>query len=148
MLKYILTITGGMIFLGGYYYMQKNRESVSTMRIYALGTYAGLCMLIIGGAGFADPLFKGLSDDTVFLVRTGIQVALFVIGAELLLRPAFEDQEEKSKKNDLSRYSGGSSGKPIRKKSSKKTGKKVKNQGQYQTMKPAKPKNNPKKKKK
>ncbi len=141
-------ITGGMIFLGGYYYMQKNRESVSTMRIYALGAYVGFCMLIIGGAGAADPLFAGLSDDTAFLVKTGIQVALFVIGAELLLKPAFEDQEGKSKKSDLSRYSGGSSGKPIRKKSSKKTGKKVRSQGQYQTMKPAKPKNNPKKKKK
>ena len=42
MLKYILMILGGVIFIAGYYFMQQNEGRGKTMMFYSLFTYAGL----------------------------------------------------------------------------------------------------------
>ena len=41
MLKYILMILGGVIFIAGYYFMQQNEGRGKTMMFYSLFTYAG-----------------------------------------------------------------------------------------------------------
>ena len=40
MVKYLLVVAGGLIFLAGYSFMKKNEGSGKTMRIYALFAYA------------------------------------------------------------------------------------------------------------
>ena len=44
MVKYLLVVVGGLIFLAGYSFMKKNEGSGKTMRIYALFAYAGLSL--------------------------------------------------------------------------------------------------------
>ena len=57
------------------------------------------------------------------MIQLAVEVACFVIGAELLLKPAFEDQKEiGTKKNITPRGSGDSfSAKANKKESTKKT---------------------------
>ena len=74
MVKYLLVVVGGLIFLAGYSFMKKNEGSGKTMRIYALFAQMG---------SWADN------------IQLAVQAACFVIGAEVLLKPAFEDQKEK-----------------------------------------------------
>ena len=116
MLKYILMILGGVIFIAGYYFMQQNEGRGKTMMFYSLFTYAGLTLVILSGARVLDPFFEGLGEN-------GERIACFVIGAELLLKPAFEDQKEiGTKKNITPRGSGDSfSAKANKKESTKKT---------------------------
>lgn len=45
MVKYLLVVVGGLIFLAGYSFMKKNEGSGKTMRIYALFAYAGLSLI-------------------------------------------------------------------------------------------------------
>ncbi len=52
MLKYILMILGGVIFIAGYYFMQQNEGRGKTMMFYLLFTYAGLTLVILSGAKF------------------------------------------------------------------------------------------------
>ena len=47
MLKYILMILGGVIFIAGYYFMQQNEGRGKTMMFYSLFTYAGLTLVIL-----------------------------------------------------------------------------------------------------
>ena len=108
MLKYILMILGGMIFIAGYYFMQQNEGRGKTMMFYSLFTYAGLTLVILSGARVLDPFFEGLGKNGE-MIQLAIEVACFVIGAELLLKPAFEDQKEiGTKKNITPRGSGDS----------------------------------------
>ena len=51
MVKYLLVVAGGLIFLAGYSFMKKNEGSGKTMRIYALFAYAGLSLIILASAG-------------------------------------------------------------------------------------------------
>jgi len=69
------------------------------MRIYALFAYAGLSMMVLGGARILDPYFEMLPGGVGSVVSFGAQAALFVCGAEWILKPAFEDQ--KKKKNNV-----------------------------------------------
>ena len=94
MVKYLLVVAGGLIFLAGYSFMKKNEGSGKTMRIYALFAYAGLSLIILAGARVLDPVFAQMGSwaDNIQLA---VQAACFVIGAEVLLKPAFEDQKEK-----------------------------------------------------
>ena len=62
MLKYILMILGGMIFIAGYYFMQQNEGRGKTMMFYSLFTYAGLTLVILSGARVLDPFFEGLGN--------------------------------------------------------------------------------------
>ena len=119
MLKYILMILGGVIFIAGYYFMQQNEGRGKTMMFYSLFTYAGLTLVILSGARVLDPFFEGLGE----MIQLAVEVACFVIGAELLLKPAFEDQKEiGTKKNITPRGSGDSfSAKANKKESTKKT---------------------------
>ena len=48
MVKYLLVVAGGLIFLAGYSFMKKNEGSGKTRRIYALFAYAGLSLIITG----------------------------------------------------------------------------------------------------
>ena len=57
MLKYILMILGGVIFIAGYYFMQQNEGRGKTMMFYSLFTYAGLTLVILSGARVLDPFF-------------------------------------------------------------------------------------------
>ena len=59
MLKYILMILGGVIFIAGYYFMQQNEGRGKTMMFYSLFTYAGLTLVILSGARVLDPFFEG-----------------------------------------------------------------------------------------
>ena len=108
MLKYILMILGGVIFIAGYYFMQQNEGRGKTMMFYSLFTYAGLTLVILSGARVLDPFFEGLGENGE-MIQLAVEVACFVIGAELLLKPAFEDQKEiGTKKNITPRGSGDS----------------------------------------
>lgn len=120
MLKYILMILGGVIFIAGYYFMQQNEGRGKTMMFYSLFTYAGLTLVILSGARVLDPFFEGLGKNGE-MIQLAVEVACFVIGAELLLKPAFEDQKEiGTKKNITPRGSGDSfSARRIRKKTLK-----------------------------
>ena len=42
MVKYLLVVAGGLIFLAGYSFMKKNEGSGKTMRIYASVSYTHL----------------------------------------------------------------------------------------------------------
>ena len=106
MLKYILMILGGVIFIAGYYFMQQNEGRGKTMMFYSLFAYAGLTLVILSGARVLDPFFESIGDSGE-MVQLAVEVACFVIGAELLLKPAFEDQKEiGTKKNITPRGSG------------------------------------------
>ena len=86
MVKYLLVVAGGLIFLAGYSFMKKNEGSGKTMRIYALFAYAGLSLIILAGARVLDPVFAQMGSwaDNIQLA---VQAACFVIGAEVLLKP-------------------------------------------------------------
>ena len=64
MLKYILMILGGVIFIAGYYFMQQNEGRGKTMMFYSLFTYAGLTKLLTAAFTFSIvcnisfPLFR------------------------------------------------------------------------------------------
>ena len=122
MLKYILMILGGVIFIAGYYFMQQNEGRGKTMMFYSLFTYAGLTLVILSGQEFWILSLKD-SERTGEMIQLAVEVACFVIGAELLLKPAFEDQKEiGTKKNITPRGSGDSfSAKANKKESTKKT---------------------------
>ncbi len=62
------------------------------MMFYSLFTYAGLTLVILSGARVLDPFFEGLGENGK-MIQSAVEVACFVIGAELL-KPAFEDQKE------------------------------------------------------
>lgn len=62
MLKYILMILGGVIFIAGYYYMKQNEGHGKPMMFYSLFTYAGLSLVILMGARVLDPFFDSLGD--------------------------------------------------------------------------------------
>ena len=85
MLKYILMILGGVIFIAGYYFMQQNEGRGKTMMFYSLFTYAGLTLVILSGARVLDPFFEGLGKNGE-MIQLAVEVACFVIGAELLLK--------------------------------------------------------------
>lgn len=93
MLKYILMILGGVIFIAGYYFMKENEGHGKPMMFYSLFSYAGLSLVILMGAKVLDPFFNSMGDIGE-MIQLGVQVACFVIGAEILLKPAFEDQKE------------------------------------------------------
>ena len=79
-----------------------------TMMFYSLFAYAGLTLVILSGARVLDPFFESIGDSGE-MVQLAVEVACFVIGAELLLKPAFEDQKEiGTKKNITPRGSGDS----------------------------------------
>ena len=96
MLKYILMILGGVIFIAGYYFMQQNEGRGKTMMFYSLFTYAGLTLVILSGARVLDPFFEGLGKNGE-MIQLAIEVACFVIGAELLLKPAFVRRQIRKK---------------------------------------------------
>ncbi len=78
------------------------------MMFYSLFAYAGLTLVILSGARVLDPFFEGLGENGE-MIQLAVEVACFVIGAELLLKPAFEDQKEiGTKKNITPRGSGDS----------------------------------------
>ena len=128
MLNYILVIIGGVIFIAGYYYMRQNKGTGKTMMFYSLFTYAGLTLMILFGARVLDPVFASLGDWAE-MTQLGVQAACFVIGAEFLLKPAFEDQAdvlEKKKEIPVKGYNNKS--KENKKNGSKKKHKKNNNQ--------------------
>ena len=128
MLKYILMILGGVIFIAGYYFMQQNDGRGKTMMYYSLLSYVGVSMVILSGARVLDPFFEHIGENGE-MVQLAVEVACFVIGAELLLKPAFEDQKEiGTKKNITPRGSGDSFSAKANKKDS--TKKKTKNNNQ------------------
>ena len=121
MLKYILMILGGVIFIAGYYFMQQNEGRGKTMMFYSLFTYAGLTLVILSGARVLDPFFEGLGKNGE-MIQLAIEVACFVIAA-------FEDQKEiGTKKNITPRGSGDSFSVKANKKESTKKTKKNNNQ--------------------
>ena len=63
MLKYILMILGGVIFIAGYYFMQQNEGRGKTMMFYSLFAYAGLTLVILSGARVLDPFFESIGDS-------------------------------------------------------------------------------------
>ena len=134
MLKYILMILGGVIFIAGYYFMQQNEGRGKTMMFYSLFAYAGLTLVILSGARVLDPFFESIGDSGE-MVQLAVEVACFVIGAELLLKPAFEDQKEiGTKKNITPRGSGDAfSAKANKKENTKKKTKKQKMKGKRST---------------
>ena len=69
MLKYILMILGGVIFIAGYYFMQQNEGRGKTMMFYSLFTYAGLTLVILSGARVLDPFFEGLGITSEACIR-------------------------------------------------------------------------------
>ncbi len=69
------------------------------MMFYSLFIYAGLTLVILSGARVLDPFFEGLRRKKGEMIQLAVEVACFVIGAELLLKPAFEDQKIGTKKN-------------------------------------------------
>lgn len=73
--------------------MKKNNGTGKTMRFYALFTYAGFCLIVLAGAQILDPLFEQMGSWGEN-IQLAAQAACFVIGAEMLLKPAFEDQKE------------------------------------------------------
>jgi len=85
-------ILGGVIFIAGYYFMQQNEGRGKTMMFYSLFTYAGLTLVILSGARVLDPFFEGLGKNGE-MIQLAVEVACFVIGAELLLKPAFEERD-------------------------------------------------------
>ena len=93
-------ILGGVIFIAGYYFMQQNEGRGKTMMFYSLFTYAGLTLVILSGARVLDPFFEGLGKNGE-MIQLAVEVACFVIGAELLLKPAFEDQKEIGTKKNI-----------------------------------------------
>ena len=78
-------ILGGVIFIAGYYFMQQNEGRGKTMMFYSLFTYAGLTLVILSGARVLDPFFEGLGKNGE-MIQLAVEVACFVIGAELLLK--------------------------------------------------------------
>lgn len=119
-------ILGGVIFIAGYYFMKQNEGHGKTMMFYSLFTYAGLSLVILTGARVLDPFFDGLGDWGE-MIQLGVQAACFVIGAELLLKPAFEDQQEiGSKKKITPRGAEGSFGASGKKKTQTGSNKKKK----------------------
>ena len=111
MLKCILMILGGVIFIAGYYFMQQNEGRGKTMMFYSLFTYAGLTLVILSGARVLDPFFEGLG-------KNGEMIQL-----------AIEDQKEiGTKKNITPRGSGDSFSVKANKKESTKKTKKNNNQ--------------------
>lgn len=70
MLKYILMILGGVIFIAGYYFMQQNEGRGKTMMFYSLFTYAGLTLVILSGARVLDPFFEGLGKNGEMIHRS------------------------------------------------------------------------------
>ncbi len=92
MLKYIVTAAGGILFLCCYYFYGKYQNNTKMMRIYALVSYAGLSMVILGGAKVLEPYFDRIPRGMGTTVQFAAEAALFVCGAELLLKPAFEDR--------------------------------------------------------
>ena len=72
------------------------------MMFYSLFAYAGLTLVILSGARVLDPFFESIGDSGE-MVQLAVEVACFVIGAELLLKPAFEDQKEIGTKKNITR---------------------------------------------
>lgn len=108
--------------------MQQNEGRGKTMMFYSLFAYAGLTLVILSGARVLDPFFESIGDSGE-MVQLAVEVACFVIGAELLLKPAFEDQKEiGTKKNITPRGSGDSFSAKANKKEN--TKKKTKNNNQ------------------
>ena len=110
MLKYILMILGGVIFIAGYYFMQQNEGRGKTMMFYSLFTYAGLTLVILSGARVLDPFFEGLG-------KNGEMIQL-----------AIDQKEIGTKKNITPRGSGDSFSVKANKKESTKKTKKNNNQ--------------------
>lgn len=145
MIRYLIVFAGLAVFFGGYYLSDKNKDSGLTMGIYAVLSYAGLVLVAIGGTPLLDPLINSVAPQYASTIRIIIQVALFILGAELVLKPAFEGQREKSKEKREKEMAA--QAKKTTKKE-KKPGSKLKSMSSYQQRMPKKPKNNPKKKKK
>lgn len=94
MLKYTLLAIGAAVFIAGYHFMERKRESLNSFRILALVAYLGLCMIIWACGEIADPLFAMLAGSWASMAKLAAEVAAFVIGAERILKPAFEDRKD------------------------------------------------------
>lgn len=99
MIYYILAASGAIIFFAGYRYMSQHQKSQKKLRIPGLITYLGLCLLALGCTEAADPLLQKLIGDATEITKLAIEAAVFIIGAERILKPAFEKEESEKEKS-------------------------------------------------
>lgn len=90
--NYILAALGAVIFIAALYIHTIKKEQIKVKQISALVAYAGLSMLLIGGLQLLQPVFNSIFGDYGVRVRTVTQVVMFLVGAEFLLKPAFEGE--------------------------------------------------------
>lgn len=145
MIRYIIVALGLLAFFLGYYLTEKNKNTGMLMIVYAVMSYAGLVLVAIGGTPLLNPVIDSIAPQYASTIRILLQVALFIAGAELVLKPAFEGQRELSQKK---RAEEQAANEKKNTKKTKKPGSKLRSNAGYQQRTPQKPKNNPKQKKK
>lgn len=92
---------GAIVFLIGYLKLQQNKKIGGPTRLFALVAYAGMALAVVVTMQMVEPMLMFLAPETRSLVVLGTDIAIFMIGAELLIKPEFDRKEEK---NNLSEY--------------------------------------------
>lgn len=92
---------GAIVFLIGYLKLQQNKKIGGPTRLYALIAYAGLALAVVVTMQMIEPFLTFIAAETRSVVVLGTDIAIFMIGAELLLKPEFEREKPK---NNLSEY--------------------------------------------
>lgn len=92
MTNYLLAIGGVILLVGGLVAHYRIKTTLGIRRICGLVSYAGLCMLAIGGLSLLMPVFTSIFGEYGVRARTVTQVIVFIAGAELILKPVFEDE--------------------------------------------------------
>lgn len=101
----LMAVIGVVVFFAGYYKIQENKKTGASTKFYALVAYAGLAFGVVGTMGLITPLLSGIPEQPRSFLVAGVEVGIFFIGAELLIKPEFERKtKDKGHLSDYGKY--------------------------------------------
>ena len=90
MTQYLMLGFGGIALLGGLFFKRQYEGELRYERVFAIIAYAGWVLIVLPGAQMLQPLFNHLSGNWPNTARAILEVVLFIVGAEFILKKVFD----------------------------------------------------------
>ncbi|MDB8803687.1 hypothetical protein [Romboutsia sp. 1001216sp1] len=89
MLLWIMVFLGTLLFVVGLYFIVKNYKDGKYIKKYGVISYIGLGIAVLGTILLMEPVFTKLPPNLSGVVPSFISLAIFMVAAQLLLKPTF-----------------------------------------------------------
>lgn len=97
MLLWLMIFAGTLLFVSGLYFIVKNYRQGIYVKHYGVISYTGFAIAFLGAILLMEPLFTSLPGNLPATAPWTICLFIFIISAQLLLRPTFLKKKRRKK---------------------------------------------------